>query len=345
MKVNRAKVLTALENASVAVTSNAILEQSNTFVFTDGLLITFDGEMCTKQDSPFGIEIEGSIVCDDFLKILQRFPDQDIDVTVKKGEMIIKGKHRSAGIKMMAEILLPYTDIPEPDKFYPLAEHVQEILVQASRVCGKDETAPKTTHVYIAKDRIESTDSFRVFRADIETGVPESVLVHSLSIVNACKSKLKEIAMSEEGWVHFISENGMNISLLCSADEYYEKKMIDDLLSVQGKKVFFPTNLAEILERAEIMDTPSLSIGGWDSQVTITLSENMIKVTSKKEEGWFKESQRVKYSGPEMSFSIHPIFLKELISRTRKVIISENQIKVEVDNIHFTAALESGSGE
>ena len=120
--------------------------------------------------------------------------------------------------------------------------------------------------------------------------------------------------------------------------------MIDDLLKVKGEPAVFPPNLSEILSRAEVMDTASLSFSTWDSQVTIALKEGLLKVTSRKDQGWFREVNKVKYHGPEMSFSIHPSFLKELVNKTRKVVISDRQIKVEVDNVHFVAALEI-SGE
>ena len=75
------------------------------------------------------------------------------------------------------------------------------------------------------------------------------------------------------------------------------------------------------------MDTPNLSIGGWDSKVTISLHDNVLRVTSRKEEGWFRETKKVRYDGPELTFSIHPMFLKELVGQTRKVIISNRQLK------------------
>lgn len=341
MNVNRIEALQKLENAVVAVTKNAILEQSNTFIFKGGKLITFNGEIYSSQKSPFGEEIEGSVMAWDLVKFLQRFPDEEIEVEVRGGELVIKGKRRSAGVKMMTEILLPYEDIPTPHKFTRVPENMRECMIQAARVCGKDETSPKTTHVHITSDRIESTDSFRVFRADIETGISKPCLVHALSLLCACSHKLKKISVSEEGWVHFVTEGGMLLGLLCSADSYYKKEMIDNLLQVSGEHVTLPSNLGDMLSRAEVMDTPSLSIGGWDSQVTITLKDNTLRVASRKEEGWFRELKKIKYEGPEMTFSIHPTFLKDLISRTRDVTISDRQIKVEVENIHFTAALES----
>ncbi len=345
MEVKREEVLRKLENAIVAVTTNAILEQSDTYVFKDGKLVTFDGEILTRQESPFDTEIEGSIIAGDFLKVLQRFPDETLQVRRHGGELIIKGRRRSAGIKMMADVLLPYEDIPIPKKWREWPEGLRDALMQAITVCGKDETVPKTTHVHIAQDRVEASDSFRVLRIDIKTGLRHPILVHAMSLVNACKYDLKKMSVSKGGWFHVATSDDMTMSLLCSADEYYKVELIDRLLNVEGEEVTLPSNLPDILSRAEVMDTPNLSIGGWDSKVTISLHDNVLRVTSRKEEGWFRETKKVRYDGPELTFSIHPTFLKELVGQTRKVIISNRQIKVDAGNIHFTAALEFNKGE
>jgi len=214
-------------------------------------------------------------------------------------------------------------------------------LSQAVPVCGKDETTPKTTHVHLAKDRVEATDSFRIFCANVETKMPVSFFFFFVNVAEICRQKVEKISPSKDGWLHFLCTNQMIVSILCSEEKYYSKDMIDELLKVKGKKVKLPPDLLDILSRAEIMDTPNLSIGGWDSQVTLRFSENLLEVKSQKEEGWFKEKKKIKYKGPEMAFSIHPTFLKELINRTDTVIINDKQIKIEVDNIHYTASLES----
>lgn len=345
MEVKRAEVLQKLENAAVAITGKAILEQSNTFVFQAGELVTFNGEVLTRQPSPFGNEIEGSIIASNLLMTMQRFPDDTLQIRQRDGELRIKGKRRESGIKMMAEVLLPYDDVPVPEKFRKMPDNLPGFLVQAARVCGKDETAPKTTHVHITKDRVESTDSYRAFRAKIETNLPRPILVHAMNLIDACKFDIKKMSVSKADWFHVRTSDGMVISLICSADKYYKPKLLNGLFDIEGEEVTLPSNLSEILSRAEVMDTPNLSIDGWDSQVTIYLSENLIRITSQKEEGWFRESKKVKYEGPDMSFTIHPTFLKELVEQTRKVILNKRQIKISTRNIEFTATLKLSGNE
>lgn len=341
IEIKREETLKKLDGAIFATTKKVILEQSNAFVFHKGQMITFDGEVCTRQPSPFGKDFEGGIIAEDFLKIFQRFPDETLTISQKEGELIIKGKHRSAGIVMVKEVLLPYKDIPTPEKMFRIPEGMPKAILQASRTCGKDETTPKTTHVHIASDRIEGTDSFRIFRAVLETGLKKPLLVHAPVISRACGYNLKKWGHSGQEWFHLLTEGGMLISFLCNSQEYYPKNMIDEFLTVKGKEALLPSNLPEILSRAEIMNMSTFSRGSWDSRISLCLKENQLKIESQKDEGWFRETRKVKYTGPEVSFTIHPEFLQDMISRTNKIIIGERNISMKEGNIFFATTIKA----
>ncbi len=345
IEVKRLEILKQLESAAVAITSKPLIEQSDTFVFKEGRLITFDGEICTRQKSPFGDKIEGSILAADFLKILQRFPDDILMITKRSGKLIIKGKRRSAGLTMMTEVLLPYSNIPEPEKYRKVPEGLQNNLTQASHVCRKNDNQLRCSHIHVAKNYVEATDGFRLFRADIKTGLIQSILVPAINLLAACKFEITKMAADDFGWLHFVTNDKMCISLLCAEDTYFDKKELDKILNKTGEEVILPSNLPEILARAEVMDGQDFLISNWSSHVTISLSANLLRVTNRKDEGWFREVRKCKYDGPEMTFSIHPTFLKDLFKRTRKAIINDNQIKIKVDNIHFTAILETKEKE
>jgi len=342
MQVKREVVRKRLTDASIALTVKEVFEQSSCFVFNEGELVTFDGEVLTRAPSPFNDEITGAVRASDFLKMLQRFPDDEVDISTRGNELIIKGRRRRAGITLMSEILLPYDQVPRPGTMKKVNKDLQESLLQCARVCGQDETAPKTTHVHIAKDRVEATDSYRVLQYTLSTGFPGSVLLHASSVFAICKQNLVKVGVDKnEGWCHFQTDDKMIISAIVSREKYYDKEMIDEFFEVEGETVSLPKNLVEILDRASVMDTPSSSIGDWESQVTLSFSEGQLKVSSRKDGGWFRETKRIKYDGPDIVFTIHPLFLKELIKKTYRVIISKERMLAVIDGLRFVASLEA----
>lgn len=334
------EVLSRIENAMLAVIAAPILEQSNAVVFENGELISFNGEILTRQHSPFGNEVIGAIPAVELLHVFKRFPDETLQVEIRDGEFIIKGKKRRAGMRIMEEISLPYKSVPKAGKFHAFSDKLFEHLIQASGACGKDETNPKITHVHITEDIIEATDGFRYFRADFQTGIEREILLHSAIIGSISKYPLREASISKEGWIHFKTNGDLRISCVCNISDYFCKQVFENILKQDGTEVELPKNIEEILSRADIMNPAIAATGGKaDSRIDISLGDNRLTIFSEKENGWFKEQKKISYSGPEFTFCINPTFLLMMVSKTRKIVVNEHIAKIEVDNIHFISAL------
>jgi DNA polymerase III sliding clamp (beta) subunit (PCNA family) len=338
MQVNRKKLVGKLEVASAGLTPNDILEQSSSFVFKGGKLITFDGEVYTEQKMP--LDFEGAVPASEFSRLIQRFPDETIEIGVEEGEVKLEGKRREAGIVLHTKIVLPFEQAPKPKQgtVGVLSPNLLHSLKQAASVCGQDETSPKTTHVHITPDRVETTDSYRMYRKQMQTGFPVEALIHASIISRLCKTNIQKVSLSD-GWAHFKFKGG-RISVVCALLDFYPQDLIDSLLDVPGERVVLPANLSEILKRAEVMDTPSKSIGGWDSRVKLSFKKGKVRIKAQKEAGWYSEVDDVQYDGPPFSFSIHPSFLLELSAMNPTVIVGNRALKVEQDKVEYVACLE-----
>lgn len=336
IEINRVEALKSLENAMVAVDVNRRLMQSDSFVFFKGNLITFSGEIRTIQPSPFGDAIEGSILAQDLLAVFKKFSDENLLVSAGDGELLVSGEKRKAGVKMDQDILMPFKTVQRAKEYKPLQPELMDYLVQASLVCRKDESAKwEMTHVHADAEFVDATDSHRYFRASLATGLEKPLLIQAKLVQVISKFKLVEIdATTTEGWVHFRTAENFEISLIMNKSGYFNRTMLDNLLVLQDAKyVQLPENLEEILARAEIMcdkENPS---------VEITLKEGEVSVFSKKAFGWFRETQKVDYIGPDFSFSINPAFLRGMLKKTKEMLVNDFLAKVSVDGTHFVSAL------
>ena len=333
------EVLSRIENAMLAVMAAPILVQSDAIVFEGGELISFSGEILTRQPSPFGEKITGAILAGDLLEVFKRFPDDVLRVESKEGELIVRGKKRMAGLRMIEEILLPYKNVPDPGKFYSFSDKLIPHMLSASGACGKDETNPRSTHVHVTENMVEATDGFRYFRANFPTGLEREFLIHSAIIGSISKHSLQEISISDEGWIHFKTDGDLKISCICNISDYYGRKMFDAIMKAEGKDIELPENMEEILSRAEIMNPSIAATGKADSRVEISLGENRLTILTEKENGWFKEQKEVSYSGPAFTFCINPAFLRQMLSKTKKMRVSDHCATMEVEDIQFASAL------
>lgn len=332
VKVKREELLEALKFANLGVSlREETLEQSNTFVFTEEELITFNDEVMTRSPTPLP-DVEGAVVAKEFMALVEKLPDEELDVSVKGEEIILKGKRRTAGVTCYAEVALPYDAVPLPEKWRTLKDNVLDMLQQAARTCGKDVTQELTLMVHITKDLVEACDNFRLFRATLPTGFPGEGLLMATSVFLLDGLGVKKVALGE-GWAHWKTESNRVISLRCSAEKYHDK--MDKVLRIgEAEETGLPANLGEIVSRA--MVTMS---GDEDPAVSVALESGKLSLSTRKAEGWYKEVKRVKYDGDGIEFLVHPKFLVEMLKRTRRVLINPSRMKMSADGVEFVVAL------
>lgn len=333
MKVNREELVKILKVARIGTTPKELIEQSHSFVFSEGEILTFNDEIMVKGPCP--LDFTTAVPADDFEGILARIPDEEIDISLHGNEVLIKGRRKRAGISCFQDILLPFNAVPAPSKWSKLKKDVEGVLQQAARTCGKDLTQILSTLVYVTPDRIEASDNFRLFRQEITTGFPKEVLLPASSIGTLGSLSLRKVSIGK-GWAHFRTKADQIISIRCYHGKYHAKKEMDSVLELkEGKKITLPKNLGKIISRTEIM-----SGSGYDSRIHMAIAGGILKVTSRKDSGWYREKKKIDYDGEDISFYINPDFLVEVLQKTRTVRIAEGKMKIAAKGMQFVVSLE-----
>lgn len=333
MIINREKLIGILERAAVGLTKREVLEQSSAYVFTGKSLVTFNGHVLTKCKSPLP-EFTGAVDATDLGKILERFPDEEVDVTEKEESMLVKAGRRRASLSRLATIALPYGDVPNPGEDWTQApDWLGGALLQAARACGADESKPRTTEVHVTKDKIEATDTFRIFQYTRKTRFKKEVLIPADAIEAVSALSIEEFQIGE-GWLHLRTPEKHRLSLLLSEADAYPD--VSRFLSADGvEKVSLPNTLGEVISRASVMLD-----GGLESKLHVHIEKGELVLTARKDSGWFKESKKVKYKGPTLDFSVHPKFLEEILSKTSQVTIGKSRMRIEAGEAVFVVFLE-----
>lgn len=336
MLVNREELLDALAKGGQGVTQYETLEQSNNYIFSDGKLITFDGDILaiSKFDVGFTAAVPGT----DFKKMLAKLPDKEIDMELKDNELVLKGRKKRSGITVNQDINLPYKEVPAPPQMKKVPEHLGNLLLQAARICNKDYTNPNTTHVHVGPNLIEATDTYRIFRAKTKTGLTDELLIPAQSILSIGNTVLKK-AGYKDGWLYAKTVQGTFLAMRCGSSEYFRAELMDDILSVKGHKWKLPKDLPDILDRAQVMEDVGSGIG--EPEVQITLTPGMAAIRTEKTEGWYEERRKVAYKGDPMKFVVNPNSLKEMLSRTDVALIGDKKMKISDGEIELALFLES----
>jgi len=319
--VNRKEMLASLHVAAVGLSKKDILEQSSSFVFTGGRLKTYNDDLMVDLASPLS-EIEAVVGADDFLRILDRLPDEEIEVSVSGEELRVKGKKREAGIACTSKVALPVGDVPKPGEWSVLEPKTMNLLRQASRSCGQDETQYINTCIHITPDGLDAGDGSRLLRIATKTGFPKEVLIPASSVASLVGMEITKVSIGK-GWLHFKIRGGV-ISLRCSHQEYHQG--LDGILKmVDPETITLPEHLGQIVERAQVFNEEA-----YDAKVGLLIESGKLTMTSRKDTGWYKEVKRVAYSGRSLEFDINPKFLVELLDQSGDMSIEVDHRKMKV---------------
>lgn len=336
MKVNRKKFQESLNGVRAGLTQFEMLEQSNSYIFQGDKIKTFNEEIFAEARNP--LDFDAIVVAEDFNKVLAKFPDDELDISRRGADLRIKGKRREAGITCQEEVRLPIDEVPKPKKWTNLEDGVFKIIAQAAKACGKDHTQFLTTCVHITPNLIQASDNLRLFRATCKTGFPSEILLPASAIDSIAKLNPFKISM-DAGWTHFRTKAKTRLSVRCYHEKYH--KGVDTILKLKNaRKITLPSNLREMLARADIMQDSK-----YDARVNIQLEDGWLTLTSRKDSGWYKEKKRIKYNDTPIIFMCHPSLLEDVLDRARKVLLDRNKIKIETDIIEFVVSLTIKSNE
>lgn len=334
MKVKREELLQSLQFARLGLSNRGeTLEQSNSYVFKDGKLVTFNDEILSRCTSPLG-DLQAAVLAEEFLTLVEKLPDEELEVELKGKEMVLVGTRRSAGITAFIEIQLPFDAVPAPEKWYKLGEKTFGMLQQAARICSRDATMELTTVVHATPKLVESCDNFRLFRATIETGFPEEVLIPAESLLELEPWKVVSVSVGK-GWVHFRTEDKTHVvSIRCSHEKYHGNLDVLLTLGKDAETVSLPGNLVEIVERSSVM------LDAENPAVQLKMEAGKLTLISRKDTGWYKETKKVKYEGKPLDFEVNAKFLVEVFGRSKDVQVDSKRLKLVTDEIEFVSALK-----
>ena len=327
--VNREEFLHLLESVQPGLSGREIIEQSSCFVFKDGKVLTYNDEVACSQKSM--LNITGAVQSAPLLAILRKLVEDEIDVDVVEGELVIQGKRRRAGIRCEETVLLPVENVETPSKWVTLHEEFLESVNMVQHCAGHDESEFALTCVHLMPNCIEASDNFQITRVKIETGVKESTLVRRDSIKHIVSMGMVELSETAS-WLHFRNPNGLILSCRRYVETYPDLKA---MLVFDASPFTLPKGLSEAAEKAAIFSADSSE----DNQVKVDLLPGKLRLRGEGTSGWFEERRKVDYEGKPISFLVSPTLLVDLVAKHNAVEISATRLRVNGGRWKYAASL------
>jgi hypothetical protein len=297
-----------------------IIEQSASFIFRDGRVVTFNDEVACSIECKLGIS--GAVVANPLLALLGRLEEDEVSVEQSGGELLVKSGRRKAGIRMDSEVVLPIDAIEDPKEWRELHSDFLEAIAVVRGCASSNESEFMLTCVHIHPEWIEACDQFQVARYPLATGLKESTLVRSSSLKSVLGLDVKEFSQTAN-WLHFRNPAGLVLSCRRYSRKY---KILDEYLDVDGPKVTLPDGLQEIVNKAQIFS----SAGDDGNLITVELRSGKIRLSGRGSNGWYSEVQEMKgYDGDGMKFAIAPSLLIEMSKRASTCKVTLGRLKIQ----------------
>jgi len=338
--MNRLQLLDVLEKIKPGISNKDDLEGTNLVTFSNDRISSFNNEIMISH--PFSFDIKGSIPATELYKLLQKINDDEITISHKDNQFLIKGKNKNAGINMVDK---SFPNIKIPRKWIELPEDFIEALGFCIFSASTDSMKEDLTCISIQEDITLSCDNFRATRYKMKSSLPESIdLLIPLKAAKELVNYNPKRVSTDGSWIHFLEElepeTGTLFSCLTMDRKYL--KDIDPFFDVKGESLLLPDNLKDILSRVEILaEMDSLSRY---KIIHLKLEKNELVCRSQGEKGWIEETEKIDYDGEKLEIQINPSQICQILDKSRDIVIGKNSVVFHGENFSHVIALMGRDG-
>jgi hypothetical protein len=334
-QINRESLLAQLQSVEAGLSPREIIEQSSCFVFQKQRLFTYNDEVACRRDCD--LHIEGAVPALPLVAILGKLVEETLEYEIEGKELVLIGKHRKCGIRLEAEVTLPFNKVEKPGDWRPLSEEFVEAVGLVQHHASQDESQFNMTCIHLHPDHIESCNDLQAIRVRIKTGLKKATLVRRDALRNIVALGMSEFSESE-AWLHFRNADGLVLSMRRYMLEYQD---LSKVLAVKGSPITLPKGLGEVVEKASIFSAENSE----DNLIKVELRSGRMRVKGTGVSGWYQEVKKLVYDGPEMSFYIAPGLLVEITEKQTEAEVAVDRLKVEGPKWTFVTALAPVAAE
>jgi len=341
LKINKTDLIKALEKVNSGLSNKELIEYTNCYYFTGNEIITFNDEIYVKF--PFKTDFSGMVNADKFFSLISKIsPDTKglINIDIEDGELIVKSGRTKSGFSFNTEDILPLDEINDSinniSEWKRVPSNFTDGIRLASFCTSKDISSPILTCLNINNKSVLSTDRYRAFEYKLKRPM-DSFLLNANCV--SFLSKLELIKYSvQEAWTHFKTSDELGISIRTYENDDYPS--LDSFFKHSGDIFEFPEKLDKVIDKAIVFCEGITEV---ERKINIKIDKSKLTISSKSEIGWFKEIVKCNTYPDTVEFTLNPLFLKDILSKTNQceicMVKESGIIKFVSDNWRHIIAL------
>ena len=322
-KIKRQDLIDALTKVKPGLSNKEIVEQSTHFIFDNDKIWTYNDRITITQKFDSGLS--GAVKAEQFYKLLQKLPDEEIEVTTEPGKINIEGKKRKINIKIDPDVKITPLSIPgiNSQKWEELPENFHTAIAFASFAASRNMIRPELCCLFVADGYVIGCDTFRGTKYKLTSKLNQNFLLPAEAARELSKYNPHKVLI-DSGWLHFVNKENTVFSCRTISDIDYPEQ-IWEFFNIDGEEIMLPEDFLNAIDRAQALVTADFDL---DRIVTLTMENNEIICESKGDYGDYTEKADIEYNGEKLEIKVHPVLLKEILKHLQKMVVGSRLLFV-----------------
>ncbi len=314
MRIQTKDFREVVENLLPATSKKDLVAQMSRVIFRDDIAGTWNDQIAISYPLELG-GINCSVPAEDLSKILSGITEDEVDIEVSEGQMIITSISTCAKISTISEStvvedfyaslnLQNMTWNKLPDNF------LEKLELARFSVSSNSYDSDNIFCIAIIGDYLYSGDGYRCTRVACPVGAEKPILIPQSSISSILKfTDIIEYAVSG-GWINFATSEDVIISSRIVNGTFPD---VDHILDnfVPHEEVVLSKDIIPMLDNINKLLSEDVD---YLKSVSIYIGKDETTVTGKKEGLDIKKGIRTKSTTDSLSFDISPVFLSNLLT-------------------------------
>lgn len=338
MKVSRESLLDSLRAVKPGLSARPGVEQADCVLFGRGQARTFNDHVYCAARTPLGKDVRGAYLAGKILDVLDRIPDEELDVTQGNNCLLFRGKGRVSRASAQADAPGHFDLIDKPKDWKPLSDDFADAVGLVAE-CASPLEHLVTSFVHVTPGRLEAFDNKQLIRFEVETGVDSPVLLKRNAIRHLTDLGAVEVSQTDH-WVHFCNRDGNVLGARRYAESFPD--LSDGFRTRGGSRFVLPEGLDEAVKTCLVACPPE----GKDKPqfVFVRLSKNRLDVVGDSGSFAHRETREAEWDGPETYFLTFPKVLEELCRRTTECVLTSRSLVIDGGRWKYAVVLgEAGA--
>lgn len=336
MRFDRQDLLRTLESCAAGLNTKENMEQSSCYVFLDGTLHTYNGEiLCRISVTNAGGEpfpYKCAVPARTLLDTLRKSPDDELDIDLIDSRLTIKGSGRRQNIKVSTDILLETDEVESPGDFVDLPPIFSEALGLVASCAAVDAEPFALNCVDFTPRGMQATNKYQAMRFVVATGATEP---HILVRATSCKALngIGAAAVSyTRDWIHWKTYSGLVISVRRLGEDYPDITPI--FTEVKTGELVLPGSLTDVVDRAMAFVLEKKE----DQRITLQVRQDNIIVRAESVHGDTEEEKQIVYSGADMDLQVNPSVLSMILKHGAPIAICDSCLRIRGDGFLYAVS-------